>query len=88
MKLWNTLFRILETNLKCTGICDKQLGLYMFSDVSNSPALKACKIGLGNYLNKNMNWIGALTLISGVYLLVMIICCGYFACGCNKSEKK
>jgi len=76
MKLWNVLFNVLETKLKCTGICDKQLGLYMFSNVSNSPALKACKVGLGNFLKANMNWLGALLLLSGVYLLVMIICCG------------
>jgi hypothetical protein len=66
----------METSLNCTGICDKQLGLYMFSDVSKSPALKSCKIGLGNLLQNNMNWTGSLLIVSGFYLLIMIICCG------------
>lgn len=84
MTLWNSLFHFMEHSLKCTGVCDKQLGLFMFSDVSNSPALKSCQIGLGDFFKRNMNWIGGILIVAGIYVFIMMMCCAYQACGCGK----
>lgn len=58
----------------------------MFSDVSLSPAESECRPKLGAFVSYHCNWMGAISILIGLYIIILISCCAHYVYKKTKSK--